>query len=188
MGHSYLHVNVFHPLARLVGQSEWLSVCISEREAAVTDCDIQSSGRASPFAFIRLFASHVSSVGKREGKRQERVFSCVCVCACDILSVDRCIHTPVLCSKHENHPTSSSLIIQPRSLNLVPSALPWRRSDGWFQGFLFFFLTATSVPHTRAGTHLPHGECGYVFQCISVQRRSVSSLTHVALPRLSAMY
>lgn len=54
--------------------------------------------------------------------------------------------------------------------------------------FFFSFLRATSVPHTRAGTHLPHGECGYVFQCISAQRRSVSSLTHVALPRLSAMY
>lgn len=154
MGHLYLHVNVFHPLAWLVGQSEWLSVCITEREAAVTDCDIQSSSQASPFAFIRLFDSHVGSVGKRRQKTGKGVF--VCVCWCDIQSLDPSMYSQSHCSvawfalnmRIIPHPPTSSL--SQGSLNLVTSILPWRHSDGQLQGF---FLAQTSVPHTCAGTH-----------------------------------
>lgn len=129
--------------ASLRGRLQWLTVTF------------RAQARLHPLLSFAC-STHMLVLWEKEGKRQERVFLCVCVCWCDIQSLDPSMYSQSHCSvawfalnmRIIPHPPTSSL--SQGSLNLVTSILPWRHSDGQLQGF---FLAQTSVPHTCAGTH-----------------------------------
>lgn len=134
--------------ASLRGRLQWLTVTF------------RAQARLHPLLSFACL-TRMLVLWEREGKRQERVFLCVCVCVCVLTwyPVSRSFSvftvpllSGLMCSKHENYPTSSYLITQPREPqlgHLHPPLAPLR----WTTSGVFFFFLLGPVCHTHARAH-----------------------------------
>lgn len=142
----------FSPLG-LTGGAIRIALCLHHWEGGCNDCDIQSTGQASLFAFTRLFDSHAGSVGKRRQKTGKGV-SCVCVAMISSQWTLQCVHTWVtwfaLNMRIIPHPPTSSF--SQGASTWSPPSLPWCHWDGHFRGF----RALATVPHTGTHTHTSH--------------------------------
>lgn len=192
-----MHVNVFSPAwLDWWGRIRIGSLCASaRREAAPTDCHIHHFGLFTLSADCRRpRMSPLWEKKRRQGQRKERVlFFCLVyirACVCDILSARPAVFAlpMMIVAPQKTWESSHFLLLLFLPRHSAEEARSPRPSLGAAHMDDFrAFLTATSLlslTHTHA--HLPHGERWDAIRAAATEE--CLSLTHVALPRLSAAY